>query len=545
MSISTKAWISGVAASVRDRHATDPSAEDYLQRARSQLALGQQQAALESCEQALNSGPGTSSGWLELGQILLELGIPARAIGCFEQTLSRQPDLTAARRKLAYACQAAGDLARAAAEYRELMRQNPEDFSVRLELAGVLKLQGDFGQALALLEQLLQERPRAYEALTAKASLLERMGEHEAAYRLLKPLPELKEPVVANTFAKLCLRLKRPYEAIPLLWRLLNAKTALHPRLRQPLCFRLGELYDQAGEAAKAWHWFEQANAAKPGHFDLAGHLALLDDIRHSFDRPLLAQLGPGSDSQRMVFIVGMNRSGTTLTEQILSSHPDIYGAGELDLMRQLWHRLTAGGAVTPARLAALPPAAWREAAQDYLHQVEAQAPAALRICDKMPSNFLYLGLIQALFPNAVVVHCLRHPLDTCLSCFTHDFSEVGSFTQDLVTLGEYYAGYLQLMRHWQNTLSLPMLTMRYEELIAQPEIHSRRLLSHVGLDWHPRCLAFHGNRRFVASASYDQVRRPLYSSSVGRYQAYRPFLARLEAILGAEIAAYEQALQS
>ncbi|HEY9841111.1 MAG TPA: sulfotransferase, partial [Candidatus Obscuribacterales bacterium] len=229
----------------------------------------------------------------------------------------------------------------------------------------------------------------------------------------------------------------------------------------------------------------------------------------------------------------------TSLTEAILCAHPDVFGAGELNLIQQLFRRLLGpdlpeeDGQTWRGRLQTLTAAEWATAASDYLQHLEAlsDGPGYLRISDKMPANFRYLGLIQLLFPDAAVIHCQRHPLDVCLSCYSQPFSFL-AYTRSLDDLGLYYQQYQRLMAHWRTVLRLPLLELRYEDLVQQPEATVRRLLDHCGLDWNPRCLDFHTNTRPVRTASSRQVRKPLYTSSVGRYKLYEPSLEPLKKYL-------------
>ncbi|MEZ0375116.1 MAG: sulfotransferase, partial [Candidatus Sericytochromatia bacterium] len=409
----------------------------------------------------------------------------------------------------------------------------------RLDAAWAAEARGDFAAALEVFDGILEQSPACVTAVAGKAGALEKIRAYQAGYELLRPLVEqgVLNPWVGNSFGTLCLRLKQASEAIPYIEKLLAAEPDLAPRLESTLYFRLGELYDQLEAPQKAFPCFLRANALKPQDFDIDYHEAFCCALIRTFSRELLASLPKGSPSSRPVFIVGMPRSGTTLCEQILCSHPEIYGAGELLFLGELRQSILTGAGDTPEQwqghLRGFPPEKWAGFARQYLERTAVLAPTrAVRISDKMPENFQYLGLIQALFPHATVIHCRRDPLDTCLSCFSHDFAGL-EYSNNLEHLGRYYRSYLDMMAHWRQVLSLPLLEIDYEDLVADPEAVSRKMIAHTGLAWDPRCLDFYKTERPVQTLSYAQVRQPIYASSIGRYRAYAAFLEPLRKLIG------------
>ena len=239
--------------------------------------------------------------------------------------------------------------------------------------------------------------------------------------------------------------------------------------------------------------------------------------------------------SDRPVFIVGMVRSGTTLVEQILSSHPDVYGAGELPDITEITRALPGflgTGDRYPECLPKLTPEAADVMARRYLDRLTQIAPKARRVTDKLPGNFMYLGLIEFLFPGARIIHCMRDPVDTCLSAYFQDFSNNHPYAYDLSNLGAFYRGYLKLMAHWRKVIHLPLLEIKYEDLISDQERVTRSLVEFCGLEWDNRCLQFHETKRFVGTASHDQVNRPLYRESIQRWKNYERHLEPLLAAL-------------
>jgi hypothetical protein len=224
-----------------------------------------------------------------------------------------------------------------------------------------------------------------------------------------------------------------------------------------------------------------------------------------------------------------MPRSGTTLTEQILASHPRVFGAGELRFMENAAMAI----APFPEAAASMTDEALREFGNEYVAQVRALAPAAARVVDKMPANFRFVGLIHRALPNAKIIHVYRDPVDTCMSCYAQLFAGL-PYAYDLGELGRYYRGYATLMAHWRRVLPPgAMIEVKYERLIADLRGEAQRLLAYCELEWDERCLQFHKTRRAVRTASFAQVRRPIYRDSVGRWEAHREALRPLLDALG------------
>jgi hypothetical protein len=232
-----------------------------------------------------------------------------------------------------------------------------------------------------------------------------------------------------------------------------------------------------------------------------------------------------------------MPRSGTSLVEQILASHPHVYGAGELTTIGDLaatLGRSTGSQHGYPRNVLNAGTEAIESCAAEYLRQIAALSGEAPRVSDKMPHNFLYLGLIDLMFPGARVIHVARDPMDTCLSLFFQTFNSMHSYSTDLTYLGAYYRQYERLMNHWERVLRIPMLTVRYETLVEDVEKATRDMLEFCELPWDPVCLQFHASGRIVKTPSYDQVRQPIYRSSVARWRRYEKHLGALMAALGA-----------
>jgi tetratricopeptide (TPR) repeat protein len=303
--------------------------------------------------------------------------------------------------------------------------------------------------------------------------------------------------------------------------------------------FALAKACDDLGDDARSFGYLERANALRRStlDYDLAGNLSTFEQIAAVFDDELFARCaGSGSQSDLPVLIVGMPRSGTTLVEQILASHPAVSGGGELRHLQEL----VTGVTVLAGRGHAFPDGVLELRREDlgrlghgYVERLRALAPEAARVTDKNPLNFRYLGFARMIVPRAAIVHCTRDPVDTCFSCYRAFFGAV-NFAFDLEELGRYYRAYERLMEHWRAVLPESwILDVSYENLVSDLEGQARRLVAHCGLEWDDACLNFHAAGGNVRTASFAQVRQPIYDSSVARWRRYEQHLGPLLEALG------------
>jgi tetratricopeptide (TPR) repeat protein len=316
------------------------------------------------------------------------------------------------------------------------------------------------------------------------------------------------------------------------------------PKNMATIHFALGKSYADIGAHDQSFSHF--ISGCKLQHASLKRDKTqeqhYFDRIIEVFNSTILSRLSRGGNtSSAPIFIVGMTRSGTTLTEQIIASHPDVHGAGELKYLGDVSNKKSGGTLTYPNNIAALSHVELIQWADDYLAALQQHAPTAQRITDKMPGNFLSIGLIHLILPNAKIIHVSRHPLDNCISCFTQLFENGHAYSYDLKTLGHYYANYMRLMEHWRKVLpSNAFFEVRYEDIVADKETQARRLIKYCDLEWNEACLDFHKNKRSVHTASVTQVRQPIYTSSVARWKSYEKFLDPLIDALGDSIQKFE-----
>jgi tetratricopeptide (TPR) repeat protein len=286
----------------------------------------------------------------------------------------------------------------------------------------------------------------------------------------------------------------------------------------------------------EAWSHLGEANAAAP-RFDMTRYIAETSALISTFNSTFLAsRQNFGSPSERPVFIVGMPRSGTSLTEQILSSHGDVVGAGELTYMHTIANKLFFSLGVREIfgdQVRAMTAPRALAFANEYLSKIDFFSTSAARVIDKMPHNFHLVGLIGMLFPHARIIYCRRDPLDNCFSIYSNALNDFHNYGADLATLGAYYRQHIRLMQHWQDVMPGRIFEMRYEALVDDLEGQSRKMVDFVGLPWDPGCLQFFETDRTVATISKWQVRQPIYKTSVARWKPYEQYLGPLKAALG------------
>jgi hypothetical protein len=311
---------------------------------------------------------------------------------------------------------------------------------------------------------------------------------------------------------------------------------------RLQLDFAQAKAYADLKDHKRSFERLLSGNALKRAkiHYDEAAALGLFDRIEAVFSAKLLREKekpGGGDPSSVPIFVLGMPRSGTTLVEQILASHPQVHGAGELKTFNDVVLEVRGPGGQTipyPDFVPGLDARALGQIGARYLAEIKKLAPDAPHITDKMPSNYYFAGLIHLALPHARIVHTVRDPVDTCISCFSKLFTAEQNHTYDLAELGRYHRRYQKLMEHWRRVLPPGrILDVRYEEVVGDLEGQARRILAHCGLPWDARCLSFHATDRPVRTASASQVRQPIYNSAVGRWRVYEEFLGPLLAALG------------
>lgn len=540
--------------------------------------LGEHKQAEQAFVQILKLFPKHPDANNNLGLSLEAQGRTEEGIKYFEKAVQLSPDTAGFVFNYANALESLGKLQQAKEYYEKAIALEPNYPEAFCNLGNVLQEEGDyadavaaFQKAIALSRAFVRSYPQIYLNLGNALMELGRDVEAIQAYQCAIDIRADYAPAY-NSLGNAYLQQGRKQEAIELLHRALvldskytkayrnlveavcykqrdadvvameglNSDPALEVEDKINLAFALGKVYADLKDDERSFEYYLEGNRLKRNSIDysIADDTKYFEAIKQIFNPDYIKRhTGIGSDDAAPIFIIGMPRSGTSLVEQILASHSQVYGAGELNDMRQIIDRVCDGKAAKfPQGITLLSDAELSEIAAAYLSRLHAYSPTAQRITDKMPHNFLYLGLIHLALPKAKIIHCQRNPMDNALSIFKTLFtiSEVShTYSYDLVELGQYYKIYLDMMAHWRKVLPNAFYELRYEDLIASQEEQTRSLLEYCDLPWEDACLEFHRAKRVVRTASLVQVRQPIHSNSVAGWKRYerqlQPFIHALE----------------
>jgi tetratricopeptide (TPR) repeat protein len=463
--------------------------------------LGQDGEAITGLRQALALAPDFADAWQRLGNLLLTYGQRAEAVNCFRRAAELTPDTLLGRMSRARVLLEEQHVTEAEALLRETIAASPDSAEAKRFLARLMREQGRFDEAIPLLEEATESTP--VQAATAYFDLA------------------LSRRVTADDGPML--------EQMRALLALSTMPEVYSARLH----YGLGKALDDLADYEGAMRHFDEGNrivhSGQP--FDRAPFALGVQRMITCFTPEFhAAHRALGSASELPVLVLGMPRSGTTLLEQIISSHPEVGAGGEL----LFWNDQSEAFSRMGDNALAVPYV--DRVAAEYNAVLRAIAPDAKRVTDKMPGNFLWIGLIHLVFPRARIIHCRRHPVDTCLSNYFTSFGEAMPFANSKTDLVFYYRHYDRLMRHWRSVLPADcLLEVDYEELVSDRERVTRRLIDFIGLDWSDACLRPEDNQRVVKTASMWQARQPTYTTSVERWRRYEPWLGELRQLLEPE----------
>lgn len=460
--------------------------------------------ALEAFARALALAPEHPDALNNMAQAFRKLRRFDQARPLLEKLVSLKPDSAQVRYALADVQFKTNDITKAITSFQKAVRLDPDDRRIRIGLGEAYESNGQFKQAKMQYLAVLRRDPDSPLAL---AKLLQvREGAIDTAW--INRAQALADDPATPEDGRIRLNVALGY------W---------NDREKR---------YDEAFRRLQLGYDAQ----AQRDPFDADGYSRAIDSLIDVLTADFYVSAPTsGVESERPIFIVGMPRSGTTLTEQILASHSEVAAGGELSMLLQVSYQigdLSRSGEPYPRGLRTTGRMGLRQMARRYLDYLDKVSPDATRVTDKLPFNFMHLGVIALLFPNARIVHCRRHPLDNCLSCYFTSFAEQIRFANKLDTLGRYYADYDRLMRHWHSVLPVNIFDLQYEQLVNDTENQIRALLEYCGLGWQDACLSFYKTRRGVRTPSRWQVRQPIYTASVQRWQAYAKHLEPLVQIL-------------
>ena len=469
---------------------------------------------------------------------LINTGRVFEAIDECRRVIATMPNHMPAHHTLARACLMADRHLEALDAIHEAILLAPEHPQVHADHGKILHALERYEDAEEALRESLRLKPGNDYATITLVNLMRSTGRFADAGAALDDALAANPNDVKMVFelVRIAHRIGREHEAIELVTRRIDA--GLPPQSAAEGCFALAELFDRMGEYADAWAWVERANALRGARFDSAALTAEADAMIKAWSPnrfPLITRLD--EPAELPVFIIGMPRSGTSLVEQILGSHPGVNACGELTDIPWGARRVSGreGAVVTmltePERFRR---SDLQQIREGYIARLRRDDQTAERATDKLPQNGFYLGLIWCMLPGARVIRCKRNPVDVALSCYFQDFNLRPGWLYSPESIAAFYRENERVIDHYAEVLDLPVLEVRYEELVADPEPQMRRLVDFIGLDWDPACLRFHESDRVVRTASNDQVRRPLYTSSVSRHERYGPLADPLRNALNA-----------
>ncbi|HVO48424.1 MAG TPA: sulfotransferase [Steroidobacteraceae bacterium] len=443
--------------------------------------------------------------WRRLNETLIEAGRLDEAEAAIRRTLLLIPDDAESYIALGNTCARLLKAPEALAAYQEAERLNPARKLVHLSIGHLLKTLGRRAECERVYHECLTQEPASGEAYWSLADL-------KNYHFTPAEVAAMESHLAAGTGGE-------------------NNAALLH--------FALGRAHEQSGRDRSAFQHYLSGNSlrGRQSPFDIGAFETKCRRVRESLDRPFFEGLrDAGHSDPAPIFIVGLPRSGSTLVEQILASHSQVEATMELPHLLQYvgeFDSLDSQRDAYPESLRSAPAEVAQALGRRYLRETRPLRHGRLRFIDKLPNNFLHIGLIHAILPNATIIDVRRHPMDACFSCFKQYFAAGQSFTYDLEVLGRYYRAYLEVMDHWDRVLPHRVFHLSYEGLVAEPEAVVRNLLAHCRLPYEPQCLAFHETRRPIRTASSEQVRQPLYASGIGYWRRFEADLEPLRRSLG------------
>lgn len=512
---------------VTDTHSNYISA--YINKGYCHFQLEQYEEAQEAYKQALNINKNIPELHNNIGLNYHKLGRTNESITSFNLAIELNPTYVDAYINLANILIESDDIKQAQYCLREALKLDPNNLLIYQAIFKTFIASENFDDSEKYINQALEIDPKFDLAFFTKARLLSYQGNFEEAKIIYYELIARK-----SEYTNLCLKNLAASEKIqspdhPIFNQIHNLINDSANQNNEDLYFALAKCYEDIKEYDTSFQYYLKANdlSLKREPYDLEASITKLHNIKEVFTKDLISYLSDfQSQSEIPVIIVGMPRSGTTLTEQIISSHPKVAAAGE----RSYWN--------APPGLSVIKTTSkerWDEIKNNYIAQLKAHSQFdqnIQRITDKMPHNFVNLGFLASLFPKAKIIHCKRNPLDNCFSIFSLQFNKSHGYAKKLEYLGEYYLAYKALMNHWEKLFPNRILTIDYEKNVEDPEFWAKKMIEHVSLPWSEACLSPHKNIRSVSTPSLWQVRQPIYKSSVRRSDRFAKYLVPLKNIL-------------
>ena len=530
--------------------------------------LGRHNEAVEPLQQAVRLAPNIPQAHFSLATALGALGRFAESLEQYQQTIALDATQPEYHKGLADVCAAMGNLTPAVQAYRKALELNPDYFEAHVDIGNALKENWQIEDAITHYQEASRIRPDTapdaqcalgharmdqerfrdalehyreasrllgsphFPATMGEFTALRKLGEMEEARRCIEPFAGTRgqDFRVALAYSYLVQNDDERRASAGELKALLEQGVPDKNELRT-LYTRMGDLCDALHSYEEAFEYYRQANEQRPQDFKRIQYRRFVDRLLSGFGQDHIQTLPSASNSSDLpVFVVGMPRAGKTLVEQILASHPQVTGAGELPDMWDIVANIKQQtGQPFPLGIEQISVSQFNEMAEGYLSRRQEQAfPGSTRVVDTMPDNIHLLGLIRLLFPRAHIIHCLRDPLDTCLGCYFKNFRKHSHpYACNLGDLGFRYRHYRRLFQHWRDLPEFPLLEVHYEELVQNPEKTGREIVEFLGLDWDARCLAFHTPGTAQLTGAFE-ILEPINTRSIGHWQNYEQHIQPL-----------------
>jgi len=516
------------------------AAQTHFALAGSYIALGDFKQAENHINESLKLNPSSAEAYVALANIRLSENNVNAANENINKALKINPDLSDAHLVLGKVSQKNHDFKQSILHLEKSIKLNPKSeealYSMGSSLVNLARTDNKqcLDEAITYFQKAIRQRASYTEALTGLALAYDYNGEPDKAINIITPLLEkkIKNATLAVVFSHVCNRNDRCSEAREYINEILK-QDKLSTDARKTLYMDSGKMLDKMGLYNEAFEHYKAGNDLDNQEYNNASHIKFVDSLISTFS-PAFFEQAPTAKTRdgRPVFIVGMPRSGTSLTEQILCAHSQIFGAGELSLLDQLISQVANDFNIKkkfPESFERLNQDIVNTISEGYLSHLSELSSNAKRITDKMPFNYYFLGVIQIMFPDAHIIHCKRNPMDTCMSIYFQGFSEKHAYASNLYNIGENYLQYERLMEHWKQVITLPVYELNYEDLVSNQGETIRDLLEFCGLEWEEDCLNFYQLKRAVNTPSYDQVSKPLYTHSINRWKNYEAHLTDLK----------------
>ncbi|MDH5572962.1 MAG: tetratricopeptide repeat protein [Gammaproteobacteria bacterium] len=475
--------------------------------------------------------PGNAETYNNLASILCTVGRVDEAIINYRKVISLKPDFVPVYNELGNALKISGQIEEAITSYQKAIELKPDYALAYNNLAVSHILKSHHNRAIDYFRKALAIEPDNVEVLNNLGNVLKETGQVDegiACYRkALSINPDFSETWLMLSGAKKYTEYNNDMRTMEELY----FKNDLPEKEKVYLAFALGKAYEDLKEYEVAFDYILEANRLKRKtyQYSIADEFITFTKIKKLFSSEFFDRhQNAGRVDSTPIFILGMPRSGTSLVEQILASHPQVFGAGELHYLVNLFNQ--QGNSKSSE--SEIHPPEFNKLGDEYIKRIRSLAITEKYVTDKMPGNFIFIGFIRAILPNAKIIHCVRDPMDNCWSIFKNHFSSMKSYAYNIEEIGQYYNLYRDLMSHWHTVVPDYVYDIKYEDLVADPELQIKKLIGHCGLHWDEACLSFYDSNRRVATASATQIRQPIYKDSVGLWGFYKTQLAELNSIL-------------